>query len=117
MLRHRKQQLWQALTSKHVEDETSQDQRSDDGRDVEDSTEALPSLSLRIKKYLFIEHGLSRFHTRETVETVYAIQYESYGTSLPESIDGVAPACKPPALNGLCRISSSFGGTPAGLDA
>ena len=64
----REEQFGQMLTAQHIEDERGEDQRGDDSGHVKDATEALPSSSLGIEKYLSIEHF------------VYAIQYESYGS-------------------------------------
>jgi hypothetical protein len=47
------------LTAQDVEDERSHDQRDDDGRHIEDASEALPSLALGVEKYLLIWHVLS----------------------------------------------------------
>ena len=61
-------QLRQMLTAQDIEDEACEHQRKNDSGYVEDATEALPSSSLGVEKYLSIEHF------------VYAIQYKSYGS-------------------------------------
>ena len=96
------QQLRQLLVAQHVEDETGQHQRGDHGRGIENAPKALPSLALRVEKYLADQACLvSITSEQKPLQTVYAIHYESYGTHPRESIDG-APAAslrsrRPPA--------------------
>jgi len=61
------QQLRQVLVAQHVEDETSQNQRGNHGRNVQNAPQPLPSLALGIEEYLFIWHrqGWSRLHMGE----------------------------------------------------
>ena len=71
-----------------------QNQRKNHSGHIQDAAQPFPSLALRIEKYLFIRHdGWSSFTQRREnpAETVYAIQYESYGSCSPESIDDSRP--------------------------
>ena len=91
MLGRGQQQFGQVLIAQDVEDEAGHHQRENDGRDIQKAAQALPALSLGIEKYLFIRHGRSEFVSTwaKTAETVYAIQYESYGSRPSESIAGL----------------------------
>jgi hypothetical protein len=69
VLLSREQQLGQRLATEYIEDEASKYKRGNDRGDVEYAAQALPSCSLGIEKYLFIEH-----------RKCLGIQYESYGS-------------------------------------
>ncbi len=64
------QQPGQVLAPEYIEDKAGEHERGYDRRDVEYTAQALPSGSLGIEKYLFIEH---RRFLRYTVRIVWKL--------------------------------------------
>jgi hypothetical protein len=53
------EQFWQSLIAQDIESEASQHQRGNYGGHIENAAEPLPSLALRVEKYLSVWHGIS----------------------------------------------------------
>src|ERR1035437_260551 len=94
MLLAGQEQFRQRLQAQGIEDEAPNNQSGNDGGRVQNAAQPFPSLTLRIEKYLLIEHWFESVSTcAKTAETVYAIQYESYGSQPFESIE--SPRIRP----------------------
>lgn len=66
----RQHEFLQMLSAEHIEDEAGQNERRNNCRDIKYAAQALPSCSLGVEKYLFIEHF--RF-LRYTVRIVWKL--------------------------------------------
>ena len=115
------QQLGQLLVAQHVEDESRQHQRGNHGRDIENAAKALPSLALRVEKYLVVGHILSSISRAKTARrsTLYSTNrmeatHQSQLTAPPPPRPVAAPACAPRSLS-LRALAAGL--APAPLDA